>query len=142
MYGQDRNQIRQVYCNAWQKFSKKEPLEALEQQLVDIIRLHPEYHSLLDNPDKAMEKDYLPEAGETNPFLHMGLHMAIHEQLATDRPAGIRSAYQQLLSQYKDSHELEHKVMECLAEMIWQAQKTGGTADENRYLQCIRKLTQ
>jgi hypothetical protein len=30
--------------------------------------------------------------------------------------------------------------MECLAEMIWQAQRNGTAPDEEAYLECVRQL--
>jgi hypothetical protein len=115
-------------------------LDPLQMQIVSVIEQHPEYHRLLENPEQALGKDYLPELGETNPFLHMGMHLGIREQIDTDRPAGIRMLHQRLLEQHGDAHELEHKMMECLAEMIWQAQKTGTAPDETHYLDCLKSL--
>lgn len=140
LYGQNREELRRVYCTAWDKHQKGLPLEALEQQLVAVIGLHPEYHALLADRDAALARDFTPEAGQTNPFLHMGMHLAIREQLATDRPAGITAAYAELMAHVQDTHEAEHRMMECLGEALWQAQRSGQTPDETRYLACLRKL--
>ena len=140
MFGNDRNQLRQYYIDVWNKAQNKQPLEPLEKMIADAIELHPEYQSILDDTDKALGKEYLPEAGESNPFMHMGLHIAIHEQLSANRPAGIRDIYQQIVARYGDVHEAEHQMMECLAEMMWQAQRQGATPDENVYLKKLKKL--
>jgi len=142
LFGQDRDQLRAVYVQAWNFYRQGKPLEPLQAQIVTVIEQHPEYHSLLENADQAMSRDYLPELGETNPFLHMGMHLAIQDQVSTDRPAGIRKLYEQLLSRMSDSHELQHKLMECLAEMIWQAQRSGESPDEERYIACIKALAE
>lgn len=141
LFGQDRDQIRRFYCEVWQKYSQSQPLEPLEDMIAGVIADHPEYHPLLADTDGAMGRDYLPEMGETNPFLHMGMHIAIQEQLATDRPPGILQLYQRGRSRFPDAHELEHRIMECLAEMIWQAQRDGSQPDEAAYLNCVRELT-
>jgi hypothetical protein len=135
MFGNNRDQLRKMWADAWHKFLQQQPLQPLEQQLVDILHLHPEYHALLDHTDA----DYLPELGQSNPFLHMGLHMALREQIATDRPAGIRECFNALLKHTNDPHETEHRLMECLAEAIWQAQRTGQMPDESAYLQCLKQ---
>lgn len=140
MFGQDRDQMRRFYCDVWRKINAQQALEPLEQQLATVIGQHPEYHALLEDAELACSKDYLPEAGETNPFLHMGLHMAIQEQRATDRPAGIKNLYRQLLHTCPDPHELEHRIMECLSEMIWRAQRYNTIPDEQAYLKCIQAL--
>ena len=140
MFGQDRDQTRQVFIQAWQKQQDNKPLEPLEEIIVTIISQHPEYQGLLANTDKALGAEYLPENGETNPFLHMGMHIAIHEQLSTDRPVGIAGIFQQLVMQAGDAHHAEHQVMDCLGEMLWQAQRDQRMPDEQAYLGCLRKL--
>jgi len=140
MFSNDRNQMRQVFIDAWQKQQDGQPLEPLEEVIANIAGQHPEYHSLLEDSDAAMGKEYLPENGETNPFLHMGMHIAIHEQLSTNRPAGIASLFQQLIMQSGDPHHAEHQVMDCLGEMLWQAQRDQSMPDEAAYLDCLRKL--
>lgn len=132
--------MRRLYCEAWRKHSAGLPLEPLEQQLAAVIEHHPEYHALLQDSDAACAKEYLPETGETNPFLHMSMHMAIQEQLAVDRPAGIRHLYSALLTSYPDAHQLEHQIIECLADMIWRAQRDNTPPDETAYLNCVQAL--
>jgi hypothetical protein len=142
LFGQDRDQLRSFYCQAWRLHRQGQALEPLQTQIVAVIERHPEYQPLLENSDQALGKEYLPEMGETNPFLHMGLHLAIQEQIATDRPGGIRSLYKSLAGRHPDTHSLDHRLMECLAEMIWQAQKNGEAPDERRYLNCIKAIAE
>ena len=140
MFGNDRNQLRQYYIDVWNKAQNKQPLEPLEKMIADVIELHPEYQSILTDTDKALGKEYLPEAGESNPFMHMGLHIAIHEQLSANRPTGIRETYQKIVARYGDVHEAEHQMMECLAEIMWKAQRQGAAPDESIYLKKLKKL--
>ena len=114
-------------------------MEPLEQLVAQIVQQHPEYHALLEDEEAHLDKDYTPDMGETNPFLHMSMHIAIAEQLSIDRPAGIKDLYQQLLGKYSDSHNVEHYIMECLGQMMWEAQRNQAMPDEQRYLECLRK---
>lgn len=139
LYGQ-RDDIRRVYCAAWDKQQRGLPLEPLERQLVEVIAAHPEYQALLADADVALSRDYLPETGQTNPFLHMGMHLAIREQLATDRPPGIVAAYAALTAKVQDRHHAEHQMMECLGAALWRAQRDNMPPDEMSYLQCLRAL--
>ncbi len=139
MFSQDRSQLRQLFFEAWRKLQDRQPLEPLEQLIAHIIEQHPEYHALLENPDAHLERDYLPEAGQTNPFLHMAMHISIQEQLGTRRPTGIENLYAELVHQQGDPHAAEHLMMECLAEMLWQSQRHGTPPDEAAYLACLRK---
>lgn len=112
-------------------------LSAMEDMALDVILLHPEYHGMLDDAERYQDKDYLPEMGDTNPFLHMGMHIAIKEQLSIDQPMGIRARFERLLKQTGDEHAATHQVMECLAEMIWQAQRTRSALDATVYFECL-----
>jgi hypothetical protein len=78
--------------------------------------------------------------GETNPFLHMGMHLAIQEQLGGQRPEGILEVYQQLCRRMT-GHAAEHQMMECLGETLWEAQRNGVEPDERVYLERLRRLT-
>ncbi|VAX14082.1 hypothetical protein MNBD_GAMMA24-1310 [hydrothermal vent metagenome] len=138
MFGQDRNAMRRVFFEAWEKYQAQEKLEAMESILVQIITLHPEYHALFKNKDNLL-RDFSASNGESNPFLHMSLHLAIQEQLSLRRPAELSGLYQQLMKKYADTHVAEHEIMECLSEMIWQAQRNQSMANEHEYIECIRK---
>ncbi len=140
MFGNDRNQLRQYYIDTWDKAQKNQQLEPLEQLIANVISDHPEYQAILSQSDKALEQEYLPEGGESNPFMHMGMHIAIHEQLGSDRPAGIRDLYQKIAIRAGDAHKAEHQMIECLAEMMWQAQRAGKTPDEKHYIKALKKL--
>ncbi|MES9874342.1 MAG: DUF1841 family protein [Candidatus Sedimenticola sp. PURPLELP] len=140
MFGNDRLQMRRMFSDSWLKFKQGTSMEPLEQLIVEIINKHPEYHKMLDDPAASLDRDFTPEDGQTNPFLHMAMHISIQEQISTDRPAGIRLAYQKLALKTGDPHEVEHLMMECLGKMLWEAQRSGGMPDENHYLECVRLL--
>ena len=139
LYGSDRDDLRRAYVDAWSKSRAGHALEPLEHLLVEVVEEHPEYHAALEFPD-ALTREFLPEAGRTNPFLHMGLHVAIREQIATDRPPGLRKLYAKLLRRFADAHRLEHALMECLAETLWDAQREGKAPDEVRYLERVWRI--
>ncbi|SMM99439.1 hypothetical protein SPONN_589 [uncultured Candidatus Thioglobus sp.] len=134
LYTQDRTQQRQFLANAWQKFLDKKVLDALEIQLTQVIELHPEYHSLISN----VELDYFPEQGEVNPFLHINLHLSLREQLSINQPAGIQEYYQQIIAKVKDPHEAEHKMMDCIAQMIFSSQKNNTAMNHQAYIDCLK----
>lgn len=138
IFGQDRDEIRRMYVNAWRKRVNGEPMSALEQQIADVIGDHPEYQDLMQ--DDLVEADYTPEGGATNPFLHMGLHLAVREQVATDRPPGVATVYAALKARSGDAHEAEHKAIDCLAETLWEAQSRNTMPDEQAYLERLRKI--
>lgn len=137
MFGQDRTELRQMFFTAWKKHLNKQLMEPLEAVVAKIIELHPEYHNLLEDQD-VLDKDYTPEMGETNPFLHMAMHISIQEQLSTKRPTGIEQLHQSILNKNKDPHGTEHLMMECLGKMLWEAQSQNRTPDENDYLNCLK----
>ncbi len=136
---QSRDQIRQIYLDVWQKMQNQKLLEPMEAIIADIIQLHPEYHKMLTKGEDARNKDFLPEQGETNPFLHMGMHIALREQASTDRPVGFKVIYQKLLVK-QGQHDAEHAMMECLAEALWRSQKDNLPFDELAYIGSLRAL--
>lgn len=138
IFGQDRNELRQMYADAWRKRCEKQPLAPLEMQIADVIEMHPEYHGDVTGED--LDRDYTPDGGKTNPFLHMGLHLGIREQAATDRPAGISAIHKALSVRFGDVHAAEHAMIECLAETLWEAQSSNQPPDEAEYLQRLQQL--
>ena len=138
IFGQDRNELRKMYADAWKKQCDKSPLTPLEAQIVDVVEWHPEYHD--DVTSDELNKDYTPDGGQTNPFLHMGLHLGIREQITTDRPAGINTIYSTLTSRTGDAHSAEHQMIDCLAETLWEAQSQNSPPDEVKYLDRLRRL--
>ena len=137
---QSRDQLRRVYIEAWRKRRAGLPIEPLEAQVADVIALHPEYHAALEGGEDTLARDYTPEGGQSNPFLHLGLHLAVRDQIATDRPAGIRKAFQSVAARLGSEHEAEHRIIECLAEAMWEAQRSGRPPDEAAYLQRVLRL--
>lgn len=132
--------MRQFFFDIWQKRCNGGELEPMEQLIAGIIEQHPEYHALLSDPDAVIDRDYTPEMGQSNPFLHMAMHIAIQEQVVTRRPKGIASVYQSLIEKYADQHTAEHQMMEPLGEMLIQAQRHNGTPNEKAYLKGLKKL--
>lgn len=137
--GEGRDELRRRYYSAWQRRCAGLPLEALDAAIADVIELHPEYHALLGDA-AALQQSFGVEQGRTNPFLHMGLHLALREQLATHRPAGIGLVHERLLRRLGSVHDAEHLMIEVLAETLWEAQRAGRSPDELSYLERLRRL--
>ena len=140
IFGQDRGELRRMYADAWKKRVEKLPMSPLETQIADVIELHPEYHDDVTGDD--LDRDYLPDGGQSNPFLHMGLHLGIREQVSTDRPTGIAAVYRGLAAQTGNTHAAEHAMIECLAEALWEAQRNNRPPDEGLYLARLQQLLQ
>jgi hypothetical protein len=137
--GSGRDELRRRYYQAWQRRQQGLPLEALDAAIADVIQLHPEYHALFES-DAALGEAFTVEQGQTNPFLHMGLHLGLREQLATRRPAGIEAVHARLTRKLGSRHDAEHRMIEVLAQTLWDAQRAGRAPDEQNYLELLRKL--
>src|SRR6185436_19127456 len=111
----------------------------LESIALAIVIEHPEYHAILSDRERYLERDWKPEGGETNPFLHLQMHLAIEEQVSIDQPPGIRAALGDLARKHGSEHDARHDVIDCLAEVIWNAQRHGTGFDNDVYLDCIRR---
>jgi hypothetical protein len=138
VFNPSRDQARQFLIDAWHKRRQAMPATEMELLAADLIDLHPEYHALLE-ADDALTREWTPADGETNPFLHLSLHLAIEEQLAIDQPNGIAAVFMQLLARLGDRHTALHVVLDCLGETMWRAQRDAQPLDSNAYLNCLRR---
>lgn len=137
--GFSRDQLRQAYSDAWKKHLERVPLSAQDAAIADIIALHPEYQALIADPAGALAFEPGAASGQQNPFLHMGLHLAVRDQLRLDRPPGVLGLFQQLQARLGDAHAAEHALMEALGEVLWQAHRDGGAPDEKHYMTLAQK---
>jgi hypothetical protein len=138
MFAQSREEVRSHFINVWDKMMIRAPLEPLEQILADVIQRHPEYHEMLGDPAHAIAAEFGSDPDNDNPFLHMSLHVAIAEQLQTDRPPGVVTAYNAILGKRRlDPHLVEHKMIDCLSATLWRAQRDSNLPDEAAYVACL-----
>lgn len=138
MFNPSKEQVRLFFTEAWRKHRQREPLTPLEAQAVDWMVEHPEYHADLEDP-QAGQADYAVEGGRTNPFLHLSMHLAITEQLSIDQPPGIRAAHERLLRRTGSAHDAAHEIMECLGQVVWEAQRLGQPFSSEHYLDLLNR---
>lgn len=137
MFNPSRDEARRFFFDTWKNYRAATPLSGLQVTALQVILLHPEYHAMLEDPERSLEQEFGPESGQLNPFLHLSLHLAIEEQLAIDQPRGIRTRYEALAAKSGSEHDAKHGLLECLGETIWQAQRAGTPPDEAAYLECM-----
>ena len=138
-FDSSRDSLRRQWLEAWQRAQSGALLTPLEDSLARLINEHPEYQPWLQQGDRALQADFLPESGMSNAFLHLSLHLAIREQVATDRPTGIAHLHQRLARRH-GAHEAEHHMIEVLAETLWDSQRQQRAPDEQTYLERLRQL--
>jgi hypothetical protein len=139
MFNPSQNDVRSFFCHTYGKQCRKEiliPVEILAAQWID---QHPEYHLDFNDLSQALAKVYEVNEGQTNPFLHLSMHLTISEQVSIDQPRGIRAAVERLAQRHQDLHEAHHEVMECLGEMVWLSQRSGQPPDGQKYLECVQR---
>ncbi len=139
LYNPSRDQVRQFLFDAWTKFKQHSMLTDLEKIAVEVMQMHPEYHPILNAPERYMQQQYFPEMGETNPFLHLSLHLSVIEQISINQPIGITQLYATLQKKYGDNHMAQHDLLECLAETIWQSQQNNMPLDSEHYLALLQQ---
>jgi Domain of unknown function (DUF1841) len=139
MFTPTRDEARRFFVDAWAKYRAGAPIEGLEKTAVSLVALHPGYHSILEAPERHVQRDFVPEGETVNPFLHLSLHLAVAEQLAIDQPRGIRAHFERLRASRADEHAALHALLECLGETLWQAQRLSTPPDERVYLECLER---
>jgi hypothetical protein len=139
MFQPSQQDVRSFFCGTWRKQRDGLPLSPIEAQAATWIAEHPEYHATLADEPAALTASYQVEDGRENPFLHLSMHLSIHEQTGIDQPTGIRQAVQLLAAKRQSLHQAHHEVMECLGEMIWASQRSAAPPDGQAYIDCVRR---
>jgi hypothetical protein len=140
LFNPTREEVRRFFCDTWKKKSDCHILDPMETLASDWMVDHPEYHGLLTDPESALAQDYTPERGETNPFLHLSMHLSISEQISINQPPGIKEIADNLSQKLGSMHEAQHLIMECLGQVMWEAQREGGQLSPEKYLEALKKL--
>lgn len=139
MFTPSQHDVRRFFCEAFRKVRTNEILTPLEAIARDWIVRHEEYADALKDVDAALAADYSVERGQSNPFLHLSMHLSIAEQISIDQPPGIRAAFLSLTQRLGSEHDAHHQIMECLGEMIWNSQRNGLPPDGTAYVECVRR---
>ena len=139
MFNPSRDEARRFLIEAWRKLRAREPLTGLEQIAAGLVARHPEYHAILEDPARSLDRDWQPEHGDVNPFLHLSLHLAVAEQLSIDQPRGLVAHFERLKLARGDEHAALHAVLDCLGETVWHAQRHGTPPDATVYLGCLER---
>ena len=140
LFNPSREEVRQFFCTTWQKHTAGNLLTPLETLAIQWMEQHPEFHAILSDPTGALEQEFTPEKGMTNPFLHLSMHLSISEQISINQPPGMRRIANTLSKKLDSEHEAHHQIMECLGQALWQAQRDGSPIDTNAYLESLQKL--
>lgn len=140
IFNPTREEVRRFFCDTWKKKTEKHILTPMEILAGDWMAQHPEYHSQLMDPEGALEQDYAPERGETNPFLHLSMHLSISEQISINQPTGIKEIAEKLTKKLASEHEAQHLMMECLGRAMWEAQREGEQLSPEKYLEALKRL--
>jgi Domain of unknown function (DUF1841) len=105
LFNPSQEEVRRFFCSTWRKHREASPLTPLEALALDWILEHPEYHEVLGDEEAAVQTNFSVEQGQTNPFLHLSMHLAIAEQVSIDQPIGIQGIFQQLAKRQNSLHE-------------------------------------
>jgi hypothetical protein len=139
MFSPSQADVRLFFCEVHRKQLAAEPMEAIETLAGLWIAEHPEYHAELTDADAAIARTGEAQDAQSNPFLHLSMHLSISEQCSIDQPPGIRQAVELLSARRRDLHDAHHEVMECLGRMLWESQRAGLPPDGQTYIEQVRQ---
>ena len=139
MFTPSQSDVRRFFCDTYRKYRANEILSPIEAIARDWIIEHPEYEATLADLEAAIALDFSVERRQSNPFLHLSMHLSIAEQVSIDQPAGIRGAFQALAQRLGSAHDAHHQIMECLGQMIWDSQRSGLPPDGAAYVECVKR---
>jgi len=133
---------RQIFWDAWQRAKDNLPLDAMQVRIARVIEMHPEYHHFFNDMEDFLERDFQVDDG-MNPYLHLSLHLALEEQIATRQPPEVGNAIEYMMTTKGiDRHAALHSVLEILAESVYFSQREGKDPDVLQYLTRVRELMQ
>ena len=139
MFQPSQADVRRFFCGVYDKLIRQAPMEPIETLAGGWIEQHPEYHRTLADLDQALADMQQVQSAQENPFLHLSMHLALREQVGTDRPAGIAALHARLAARH-GRMDAEHRMMEALGRALWEAQRAGRLPDERAYLEDLRRL--
>jgi hypothetical protein len=139
MFNPSQADVRRFFCTVYAKARSGQAMEAIETLASQWIDEHPEYHADFADVDAALQSMTQPEAGRTNPFLHLSMHLSISEQCSIDQPRGIRQAVELLTHRRNSLHDAHHEAMDCLGTMLWESQQAGRPPDGESYIACVQR---
>lgn len=145
LYQPTQADVRRFFCSVYAKAKENTALEAIETIASLWIDEHPEYHADLKDVDAvlsnllSLNQVITSDDGKTNPFLHLSMHLTITEQCSIDQPRGIRQAVELLTARLDSLHDAHHVVMECLGQMIWDAQQNKRAPDGQAYVEAVQR---
>jgi hypothetical protein len=139
MFNPSQDDVRRFFCSAYVKAQRNSAQDAIETIANQWMSEHPEYDSDLQDADAAVARVYDGGDGQTNPFLHLSMHLSITEQCSIDQPRGIRQAVELLTARRGDLHLAHHEVMEELGTMLWEAQRSGKPPDGQAYIDRVQQ---
>ncbi len=139
MFNPTQADVRRFFCAVHAKTQAGQPMEAIETLASLWIAEHPEYHADLADVNAALARNYDEQPGQTNPFLHLSMHLSISEQCSIDQPRGIRQAVELLSKRLDSLHDAHHAAMDCLGQMLWESQRAGRPPDGEAYIACVQR---
>jgi hypothetical protein len=139
MFNPSPSDVRRFFCNAYAKARAGEPMDAIEIIASQWMNEHPEYAADFADVDVALAAVYDAQNGQTNPFLHLSMHLSISEQCSIDQPRGIRQAVELLTHKRNSLHDAHHDAMDCLGTMLWESQRAGRPPDGDNYVACVQR---
>ena len=139
MFNPSQEDVRRFFCSAYAKSRSAQPMDATETLAGQWIAEHPQYHADLEDQEAAITRVYPEGSGQTNPFLHLSMHLSISEQCSIDQPRGIRQAVELLTHKRQSLHTAHHEAMECLGTMLWESQRAGRPPEGQAYNDCVQR---
>jgi Domain of unknown function (DUF1841) len=142
LYGNNIQDTRQMFQRSWQKYQKQIVLEPLERQIVSVVLDHPEYHDII-NLERIETSSFLDNSSApylSNPYMHMGLHLALRDQFTLDNPQGIQAIYKALYEKHQNHHQIEHAFMPALMSHLATAINQHQAFDDISYLKFCQTI--
>ena len=138
----DRAQNRKLFHMLWERAQNDDfaGLDDEQRRIAEALKLHAdEYHNVFEFSDVVPDREFDPQKGEVNPFLHISIHAAVQAQLEAKDPIEVLQFYNAMRKKKCSHHDALHLILTILAPLMFRTMKSLMPFDNNRYLSLLKK---
>ncbi len=107
-------------------------IEELDERISYVMDMHPEFEEIWLTGEMAAYPQEI-NGQVVSPFVHTVLHTIVDSQIRTEQPEFVLQAFNKLLEQGMEKHEVLHAIIACFADLHFSSFRQGRPFDQLDY---------
>ena len=107
-------------------------IEELDSRIAHVMDLHPEFEEIWTMGEMAAYPQEI-NGQVVSPFVHTVLHTIVDSQIRTEQPEFVIQAFNKLLEQGMEEHEVLHAIIAVYADLHFSSFRQGKPFDQLDY---------